>query len=218
MCIYLVQEHGNDYKKAFETLDHNILLTKLVKFDFDEDALRWMQSYFGNRRHVVRSEGFCSKEVSVKYGVPQGSVLGPLCFILYVNDLISNIAENIQAKIIMYANDTVLLVDDKDPVIATRGMQEVLNRVSDWCITNKMTVNAKKTKHMLVLRTRDGIDKSDIPSVSFDNALLSNVTSYKYLGVDLDNDLSYEAAVHNTYIKANKKLFTLRKIRPYITQ
>ena len=71
---------------------------------------------------------------------------------------------------------------------------------------------------MLVLRTRDGIDKSDIPSVNFDNALLSNVTSYKYLGVDLDNDLSYKAAVHNTYINANKKLFTLRKIRHYITQ
>ena len=151
-----------DYKKAFETLDHNILLTKLVKFDFDGDALRWMQSYFGNRRHVVRSEGFCSKEVSVKYGVPQGSVLGPLCFILYVNDLISTIAENTQAKIIMYADDTVLLVDDEDPVIATRGMQAVINRVSDWCITNKMTVNAKKTKHMLVLRTRDGNDKSRI--------------------------------------------------------
>ena len=96
-----------------------------------------MQSYFGNRRHVVRSEGFFSKEVSVKYGVPQGSVISPLCFILYVNDLISNIAENTQAKIIMYADDTVLLVDDEDPVIATRGMQKVLNRVSDWCITQK---------------------------------------------------------------------------------
>ena len=211
-CVFV------DYKKAFETLDHDVLLYKLAQFDFDRNAIRWMQSYFVNRRHVVKCSGICSNEISVKYGVPQGSVLGPLCFILYVNDLISSVSETTQAKIIMYADDTVLLVDNANPSIATDHMQEVLGAVSNWCQLNRMTVNAKKTKHMLVLRNKDLLEDTKHLTVKFDGVSLSNVSSYKYLGVDLDRNFTYENAVHNTYIKANKKLFTLRKIRPYITQ
>ena len=81
-----------------------------------------------------------------------------------------------------------------------------------------MTVNAKKTKHMVVLRNKDSPYTDDILSVKFDGTILSNVATYKYLGIDLDNELTYELVVHNTYIKASKKLFTLSKIRPYISQ
>ena len=211
-CVFV------DYKKAFETLDHDILLNKLVKYDFNRDSVKWMQSYFGNRRHVVRCAGTCSVEASVNYGVPQGSVLGPLCFILYVNDLIQSVTTNTQAKIIMYADDTVLLVENSIPALATECMQKVLDEVSNWCQRNKMTVNAKKTKHMLVLRQKDFPEATELLGVKFNGEPLANVKAYKYLGVDLDRNLTYEAAVHNTYIKPNKKLFTLRKIRPYITQ
>ena len=135
-----------------------------------------------------------------------------------MNDLISSVSETTQAKIIMYADDTVLLVDNANPSIATDHMQEVLGAVSNWCQLNRMTVNAKKTKHMLVLRNKDLLEDTKHLTVKFDGASLSNVSTYKYLGVDLDRNLTYENAVHNTYIKANKKLFTLRKIRPHITQ
>ena len=72
--------------------------------------------------------------------------------------------------------------------------------------------------HLLVLRNKDSREVSDHLSINFNGEPLSNVKAYKYLGVDIDMNLTYESAVHNTYIKANKKLFTLRKIRPYITQ
>ena len=99
------------------------------------------------------------------------------------------------------------------------SMQNTLDRVSSWCTLNKMTVNAKKTKHMLVLRNKELFNEAEALTVNFDDVSLSNVSSYKYLGADLDRNLSNQNAVHNTYIKANKKLFTLRKIRPYnITQ
>ena len=103
-----------------------------------------MQSYFGNRRHIVKCAEFYSDEVDVRYGVPQGSVLGSLCFIMYVNDLISNITQNTQAKIIIYADNTVLLTESSIPATATKKMQNVLNSVSSWCQLNKLTVNTKK--------------------------------------------------------------------------
>ena len=137
---------------------------------------------------------------------------------MYVNDLINNVINNTEANIIMYADDTVLLVKNVQAGTATENMQLVLDNVEDWCRRNKLTVNAKITKHMLVLRSRDCMDKVDSLKVKFSDTALSNVPTYKYLGVDLDRNLTYENAVHNTYLKANKKLFTLRKIRPYISQ
>ena len=211
-CVFV------DYKKAFETLDHNILLQKLTSFDFGDRAISWLKSYLGNRQHTVKCNNVCSAPTRVKYGVPQGSVLGPLCFIMYVNDLISHILHTTSAQIIMYADDTVLLTEKGNPEDVVKEMQEVLNCTTTWCSQNKLTINAKKTKHMLVLRNKDLTNTSNALEVNTSGTALSNVVSYKYLGVDIDRNLSYEEAVHNTYIKANKKLFTLRKIRPYVTQ
>ena len=137
---------------------------------------------------------------------------------MYVNDLISYISQNTTARIIMYADDTVLLTEDKDPEEAVESMKEVLCLTNKWCDDNKLTINAKKTKHMLVLRNKELSDETSSLEVSIAGATLANVTSYKYLGIDVDRNLSYEESVHNTYVKANKKLFTMRKIRPYITQ
>ena len=150
----------------------------------------------------------------MKYVGPQGSVLGPLCFIIYVNDLISHIHRHTNAEIIMYADDTVLLTDSDHPPNAIVNMQSILNQTSIWCTRNKLTINAKKTKHMLVLRNQGYAELCAPLEVDIAGTTLSNVASYKYLGVDLDNKLSYGDAVHNTYVKANRKLFTLRKIRP----
>ena len=125
----------------------------------------------------------------MRYGVPQGSVLGPLCFIVYVNDLITSIKRDTMAEIIMYADDTVLLINNQDSVVAIHEMPEVLDYISRWCSKIKLTVNAKKTKQMLVLRYKDPADTTDNLSVYFAGSRLGNVSAYKYLGVDIDRNL-----------------------------
>ena len=148
-CVFV------DYTKAFETLDHTILLQKLIHYNINNDAIAWINSYLGNRRHTVKCNDICSTPFRVKYGVPQGSVLGPHCLIMYVNDLISHILQNTTAYIVMYADDTVLLTEGAHPQEAVNTMQEVLQVTSTWCKRNKLTVNANKNKHMLVLRNKE---------------------------------------------------------------
>ena len=191
-CVFV------DYTKAFETLDHTILLQKLIHYNINNDAIAWINSYLGNRRHTVKCNDICSTPFRVKYGVPQGSVLGPHCLIMYINDLISHILQNTTAYIVMYADDTVLLTEGAHPQEAVNTMQEVLQVTSTWCKRNKLTVNANKNKHMLVLRNKELANETGPLGVDIDGAVLSNVLSYKYLGVNIDRDLSYGDAVHNT--------------------
>ena len=133
---------------------------KLLKYGFGNTAINWVESYLGNRRHTVKCIDICSKPVSVRYGVPQRSVMGPLCFIMYVNDLISHIEQHTNANILMYADDTVLLTKKDNLADAVLDIQEVLAHISAWCIRNKLTINANKTKHMLVLRNQGLADGS----------------------------------------------------------
>ena len=210
-CVFI------DYKKAFETLDHKILLKKLARFGFDRNSLKWVRSYLGNRRHTVRCGDIVSNETTVKYGVPLGSILGPLYFIMYVNDLLTHMSNEASVDMLMYADDTVLLTYDVDPEVAVQNMQTGLDEVLRWCRKNKLTVNPKKTKHMLVYRMANYELPQSLCSVMVDGNNLGNVKSYKYLGVSLDHPLSLEEAVNDAYLKANRKIFTLKKIRPYIT-
>ena len=210
-CLFI------DYRKAFETLDHSLLLNKLRNFGFSKSSLDWVKSYLGNRRHVVKCGDIMSREVRVEYGVPQGSILGPLYFILYVNDLLDKMSDVDAVTTIMYADDTVLLTSSNSHETTIRQMQNALNILSDWCITNKLTINPKKTKHMLVARTPDVAAQGAELSVNMNGKTLSNVVVYKYLGVNIDNKLSFEEAANDSYLKANRKLFSLKKIRPYVT-
>ena len=103
-CIFV------DYKKTFETLSHRTLLEKMHVYGLSQKSIRWLNSYLENRRHVVNCNGYQSKQSHVPYGVPQGSILGPSLFIIYVNDLLYLMEENNVASIEMYADDTVLHV------------------------------------------------------------------------------------------------------------
>ena len=210
-CIFV------DYKKAFETLDHKIPCKKLCRYNFSPMSVKWFDSYLSNRKHIVNTSSFTSQPAEVKYGVPQGSTLGPLLFIIYVNDLLKSVQNGNFENIIMYADDTVLYATHTDPNMCIKNCQGLLDGLSTWCQENKLTINTTKTKHMFVGRRKEHTELASETNVYVNEKALNNVSRYTYLGVDIDYTLSFDTMVDSIYMKANRKLYTLKLIRPYIT-
>ena len=125
-----------DLRKAFDTVDHEILLEKLQCYGIEGINLRWCANYFVNRTQTTLANGIASKKGNITCGVPQGSVLGPLFFILYVHDMQHAVKG---AHIQLYADDTVIHVAKKDVSSATASLQPPLNKFSKWCNANKLT-------------------------------------------------------------------------------
>ena len=97
-----------DLQKAFETVDHGILLMKMEALGFSLDVIRWFRSYLSDRRQLVDGSGTLSSSAAIACGVPQGSILGPLLFLIYVND----ISSDVNHKLLLYADDSAILVAD----------------------------------------------------------------------------------------------------------
>ena len=117
----------------------------------------------------------------------------------------------------MYADDTVLYTANACPIQAMVINNESISKLHRWCISNKLTINFSKTKHMLIPRNDESIALTEGSRISIGENCLENVNMYHYLGVDLDRHLSFEKMVDATFNKANRKLYLLKKIRPYIT-
>ena len=141
-----------DLKKAFDTVDHNQLISKLRSAGVSPSASLWFQSYLENRRQIVRVGPDRSDSVFCRRGVPQGSKLGPLLFILYKSDLPSVVSS---CQVGLYADDTCLYTSGKSfqSVIAT--LQLDLNRLSNWFTNNLMSLNCKKTELVLFNKFRN---------------------------------------------------------------
>ena len=202
---------------SHETLDHSILLHKLKMYGFSDHSLAWIKSYLTNRKHTVYCNHVTSKETTVSYGVPQGSILGPSLFIIYVNDLLYTLLDGPNIHMEMYADDTVLYASDTCPDSAIRTNESAMNKLHSWCIRNKLTINFKKTKHMMIYRTVNQIKEGTTAAMHIGDKCLDNVSSYHYLGIDLDNGLTYDKMLDDMHNKANRKLYMLKRIRPYIT-
>jgi hypothetical protein len=132
-----------DLSKAFDTLDHEILIAKLNYYGIQGTALKLFKDYLSNRKQYTYIENTLSNELTIKMGVPQGSILGPLLFIIYMNDFHLSTGN---FKPIIYADDTTLTatldVFDSDPL----NINTELNKVADWLTINKLSLNVNKTK------------------------------------------------------------------------
>ena len=158
-------------------------------------------------RHIV------SEHQSVRMGVPQGSILGPFLFIIYSNDLIYEL-KDCKVSITLYADDTILYTGHEDIYKACAENLLAMTVLYDWCNKNRLSINLNKTKHMVI--GKDCNNDLAIPSIKLNGMKIENVHNYNYLGVIIDDKLSFDDMVDAKYNKINVRIHQLGKLRKYI--
>ena len=145
--------------KAFDSVDHQILLRKLQDNGASTSVLQWFNSYLTNRYHVVRIHSTVSNPVPIEYGVPQGSILGPLLFSIYVNNL-PEAPRNCSTECYSYVHDTKLFVlfHSQDTQRIVEEMNEDLLGVRNWCFRNRLLLNPDKTKLIVFREPTDDLE------------------------------------------------------------
>ena len=202
-----------DLSKAFDTLSYDILLYKLKFYGISGLEHKLIASYLSNRKQYVMFNNKNSEFTEIRTGVPQGSILGPLLFSIYINDLIkmSN-----KLNFIMYSDDTTIYFDledfEKDSL--EHQINEELKRVNIWLKLNKLTLNATKTKSMVFHRKQKQIEPLHF---SIDGKVIENVSSFNFLGITLDEGLTWKNHIDLIKNKISKTIgvfYRLAKIFP----
>ena len=200
-----------DLSKAFDTLNHEILLSKLEAYGITGSAHQWITNYFCNGIQFVQIGNSKSDSLRQICGVPQGSILGPLFFILYINDLPAccNALE-----FILFADDTSIFFEHNDLDVLTSHLNVQLNNVSTWLKANKLSINVKKTK-LMIFRPR----QKTVPitrQIVLDNNALEQVDNTKFLGVYIDQHLEWKTHVNFIAAKISKSVGLLYKAKYYL--
>ena len=187
-----------DLSKAFDTVDHKILLEKLKHYGVRGGALGWFTNYLTNREQYTVANGVCSHKQSVHFGVPQGSVLGPLLFLVYVNDIAASTGEH---KLRLFADDSNVFIVNKDAGTLKKQIVAVINDMNKWFKANKLTINMSKTAYSIFSK-QNTIVPTSLNSMHIDGNTVNRVQAAKYLGIILDDKLNWG----NHIEELNKKL------------
>ena len=194
-----------DFRKAFDLVESPLLLRKLEHLGFSSNALDLVKNYFTNRTQIVKYKDQTSSEANLKLGVPQGSILGPLFFTLFINDL-AYLLSDLKKK--LFADDTTFYRSDKDCPKLIKDFQQLIKPLLNWCDTNKLDLNWSKTYFLFIKNKR-------ITYPSFINIAgnqVEVVDSFKLLGINIDSRLKFNDFINSTKKSVNIKLYSIKKL------
>lgn len=212
-----------DFKKAFDTLCHIRIIQMLEKIGLRSQILEWFKSYLSDRAFKVKICNTFSQPTQISYGVPQGSILGPLLFIIYVNDMLSVLKHSTGYQ---YADDTAIIVTHRELQTAVQTMQSEFNEVVRWCHDNGLIINANKTKLMHIRPPHIPRTHIEIKFHNFeclhqnvnhsclhqsDNCkdYIENVDVYRYLGIEVDCNFKWDAHIKQLCNRLRKSTYAL---------
>ena len=198
-----------DFSKAFDTINHKILLYKLSHYGIRGKALEWFRNYLKNRKQYVSLNQNNSSLKEIENGVPQGSLLGPLLFIVYINDF-SRSSDIL--SFILFADDSNVFFSHKNPDCLIETVNSELKKVTQWIRANKLSLNIQKTKYMLFSNTLNTLPTD----VIFDDTPLEKVAYTKFLGITVDNKLSWKFHIDNICKTISRNIGIIHRLKFYI--
>ena len=196
-----------DLSKAFDTLNSEILIGKLKFYGISNNALEWFHSYMTDRKQFIEFQNEKSDFTKIKTGVPQGSILGPLLFIIYINDIINATS---YFESILYADDTYLIntsinLNDQNEI---NNLNLELSKISEWLTTNKLTLSVPKTKYCLFTTRNKSISSI---KVTINNEQIQKVPEFSFLGVTLNENMSWRSHIDKISNKISRIIGLLCK-------
>ena len=206
-----------DLQKAFDTMYHNILLLKMPSLGFSREVIDWYKSYLSSRKFHVNVHDKFSTSADLRCGIAQGSILGVLLFLLYINDM----SQAVDCNLFLYADDTCLLFQHKDLERIKEELTKNFSNICDWFMDNKLSIHFGEDKTKSVLfSTKNRKRKIGTLDIQYGNVKIKQYSKVTYLGCELDESLSGVAMALKVINKINGRLkFLYRKNRylaPYL--
>ena len=205
-----------DLKKAFDTIDHKILIQKLKVYGIDRNTLPWFESYLLNRQQHCSINGHISKDRNLSVGVPQGTLLGPLLFLIYINDLPNSIGLGHSR---MYADDTSISFAAQTKHELQTLINRELSNVNIWLKSNKLSLNVAKTEFMTIGSRQRLMTQANAPiDIHIESSKIKQVSKTKSIGVIIDETLSWAEHVNYISKKISSAIGALKRVRCFIDQ
>ena len=198
-----------DVQKAFDSVDHELLCQKIHLAGIESD---WFRSYLTNRKQTVCVNGVLSSQQTIQCGVPQGSILGPWCYLIFCNDMPSCV----KCKMILYADDTILLVSHRDLDKLSTTLSSELAKCFHWLVNNRLSMHKGKTEALIMSTKRKRHNTKEF-KIHHDDHIIKPTQTAKYLGLTINSHLSGDEIVKSVVGKAMSRLKFLYRHRNVLT-